>query len=89
MKRIIILSTIGLLFIVLAAASSDSAKEGSKNPECGPNDSGYKMGFEIGKTSAWDTPEGHIRNCNRGAGMIGEVPPCWHEGFRAGHDARK
>lgn len=58
---------------------------GSKRKEvtCDMNNEGYKSGYKAGKASIWSTPEDEIRECNNGAGMIGEVPECWKEGFRA------
>lgn len=72
------------LFLFIAFASGETeAKE-----ECNSSSKGYKIGYETGKTSLWSDPETHKRECNNGAGMIGEVPPCWNEGFVDGYNGK-
>lgn len=74
---------VGAFILIAYGSGSDDKKNEVK---CDTSNEGYKSGYNAGKTSLWDTPEAYIRECNNGAGMIGEVPPCWNEGFR---DARK
>ncbi|MBV6483876.1 MAG: hypothetical protein KFKLKKLM_00336 [Flavobacteriales bacterium] len=54
----------------------------SNNIDCNNTIDGYKSGYEIGMQGRWITPEEYIRNCNNGNGMLGNVPPCWKEGYR-------
>jgi hypothetical protein len=79
----IISSTVIVGVFLLFAFGSGSAKK--NEVKCDSSNEGYKSGYNAGKSSIWDTPEAYIRECNNGAGMIGEVPPCWNEGFRDGH----
>ena len=70
-------------FLIIAFGSGNDDKK--NEVKCDNSNAGYKSGYEAGKSSIWDTPEAYKRECNNGYGMIGEVPPCWDEGFR---DAR-
>jgi len=74
-----IITTTFLLATVLMSCGGGKNKETT----CNASNEGYKSGYEAGKTSIWNTPEDHMRECNNGAGMIGEVPECWKDGFRA------
>ena len=78
-----IISSIALISLFLFI-SYGSGKE-KDEVKCDSSNEGYKIGYKIGKNSLWDDPETYLRECNRGNGMIGEVPPCWREGFRDGH----
>lgn len=64
---------------LIAQACSNSSSE---ETECNSSDAEYQKGFEEGKNSPFDTPEEWKREINNGAGLIGEVSPCWEEGFR-------
>lgn len=75
---------IGILFIALAYGSADS--EDVK--KCDTSSEGYRIGYKIGEKSVWDTPEEDLRMSNNGFGNIGEVPPCWEEGFRDAKEAK-
>jgi hypothetical protein len=75
-----------ILFLLISYASGDS--ESDKKKECSSSNEGYKIGYEAGKTSLWSTPEAFKKNCNRGYGMIGEVPECWDEGFVDGYNSK-
>ncbi len=71
---------------IASGESNNSSEEIDNNVNnCDSTTEGYKIGYTVGEESEWDTPEEHIRNCNNGHGMVGEVPPCWKEGFRDGH----
>ena len=75
--------------ILIGTVTLSSCGNGSRKMDevkCDASNEGYKSGYNAGKNSLWDTPEAYKRECNNGYGMIGEVPPCWDEGFR---DARK
>jgi hypothetical protein len=72
------------LFLFVAYGSGEEKIE----MKCDTSVSGYNSGYEAGKNSVWDDSYTHISECNNGNGMIGEVPPCWHEGFKDGHDSK-
>ena len=68
---------VSLGMIAQSCSSSDSDEE----TECSSSDAEYRKGFEEGKNSPYDTPEEWKREVNNGFGVIGEIPPCWDEGF--------
>lgn len=74
------ITTVLLLAIVLMSCGGNGNK---KEITCDSSNAGYQLGYKIGQTAIWNTPEEYIRECNNGTGMIGEVPECWKEGFRA------
>jgi hypothetical protein len=82
--KIIGSTIIAMAFLLIAFGSGEEKSE----MKCDTSVAGYNSGYEAGKTSVWDDSYTHISECNNGNGMIGEVPPCWHEGFKDGHDSK-
>ncbi len=78
-------TVVAIVFLIFAYGSGEDKKN---KATCSTSDSGYKSGYESGKKSVWSSPDTYIRESNNGYGMLGEVPPCWHEGFREGYKNR-
>lgn len=80
-----ILVFVSFVFVAIATGNDEKTTE----VECDSSSRGYKLGYEVGKESIYDNPATYKRECNNGYGMIGEVPPCWDEGFIDGYNSEK
>lgn len=87
-KILVIIFLIGLSVI----SCGESKKEYKQ--DCSTTED-YKYGQKAGSSEAKNkavgmdyssTADEYLRNCNNGAGMVGEVSDCWREGFYAGYN---
>ena len=87
MKRKINLVIGSILLVSIGLLTFSCSESATEETECNNSNQAYRNGYEAGKTSLYDSPETYKNECNNGAGMIGDVPPCWDEGFIDGHNS--
>ena len=81
----------GVLLFNLLVYLTHRKGSGEKEAKCDHSSEGYKLGFSAGKENGiiWPEPWDYKKKCNNGYGMIGDVPPCFDDGYIDGRNSIK